>query len=332
MINILFATSVGNAKSYDYLTDGIFHGLKTRPEKFSVYECFAMKHLYKDLPTEDGPSLFGRRNISGNPNELSLRECLQMISDSFFDVIVFDWRTSSSFWQSHGHCPYFSETMAIRDAAFAAYSKDKIVFLDSADDPVGKYPEFVKEFLGKSTYFKRELYNDDPYFHPIDIPFAAECTQPLTTSAGKERYLATVVPDQKHTYVFKDAESYYGDYRTSYFGATWKKIGWGCYRHSEIVFSSCIPLFPDIADCPDRTLTFFPKKIFKQVLDRGILSQRTIKVQKYYDMYCYENVEINEKAVDKSWYDDTLRTVYEHAHRNLSTIAMSDYVLSKLNI
>ena len=332
MIKILFATAVGNAKSYDYLTDGIFHGLKTRGDKFDVYECFAMKHLYKNYPSDDGPALFGRKNLDGHPNELSVDVCLQMIRDKFFDVIVFDWRTSNEFWNNHGHCPYFKETVLIRDSVFSAYPKEKIVFLDSSDDNVGKYEMFTQPFVGKSTYFKRELYIDDPYFHPIDIPFAAEKGSPLVLSDCKEKFLARVIPEKKETYVFKDESSYYGDYAKSYFGATWKKIGWGCYRHSEIVFSSCVPVFPDIKECPRRTLTFFPKQMFEEVLDCGILNQGTFRIQKYWDLYAYENFAINESNVDVSWYDDILTRIYHHAHKHLTTTAMSDYVLSKLNL
>lgn len=254
-----------------------------------------------------------------------------MIQDKFFDVIVFDWRTSNEFWNNHGHCPYFKETILIRDAAFSAYPKEQIVFLDSSDDNVGKYEMFTKPFVGTSTYFKRELYIDDPYFHPIDIPFAAERGSPLVLSDCKEKFLAHVIPEKKETYVFKDESSYYGDYAKSYFGATWKKIGWGCYRHSEIVFSSCVPLFPDIKECPPRTLTFFPKHLFKQVLDRGILSRDTFRIQKYSDQYAYENFGLNESLVDKSWYDDILTEIYSDAHKKLTTVAMADYVLSKLN-
>ena len=332
MIKVLFVTAVGNAKSYDYLTDGILHGLKTRKDKFDVYECFGMKHLYKNYPTDDSPALFGRRNLDGGPNELGLGVCIKMVADKFFDVIVFDWRTSSEFWNNHGHCPYWKETVAIQNVAFSAYPKEKIVFLDSSDDNVGKYEMFTQPFVGKSTYFKRELYIDDPYFHPIDIPFAAEKGSPLILSNYKDKYLSHVIPEKKDTYIFKDESSYYGDYAKSYFGATWKKIGWGCYRHSEIVFASCVPLFPDIADCPKRTLTFFPKNLFQEVLNRGVLRNTATKVQKYSDMYTYENIEIDESAIDKSWYDDILCRVYDHAHKNLTTTAMADYVLSKLDI
>lgn len=332
MIKVLFATAIGNAKSYDYLTDGIFHGLKTRGDKFDVYECFAMKHLYKNYHSDDGTALFGRKNLDGHPNELTIDVCLQMIRDTFFDVIVFDWRTSNEFWNAHGHCPYFKETVLIRDTAFSAYPKDRIVFLDSSDDNVGKYEMFTQPFVGNSTYFKRELYIDDPYFHPIDIPFAAEKGSPLVLSDCKQKFLAHVIPEKKETYVFNDESSYYGDYAKSYFGATWRKIGWGCYRHSEIVFASCVPLFPDIADCPKRTLSFFPKNLFQEVIDRGVLSNAAIKVQKYQDMYTYENIQINESVIDKFWYDDILTKVYDHAHENLTTTAMADYVLSKLNI
>lgn len=332
MLKILFATAIGHTKSYDYLTDGIFHGFKSRPDQFDVYECFAMKHLYKNYSNENDRGLFGKRNLEGSPKELDLSTCIKMIEDKFFDIIVFDWRTTSNFWSHKGLTPYLKETMSIKNRAFSVYPKEKIVFLDGADDNTGKHDMFVTDFLGKSTYFKRELYIDDPYFHPIDFSFQKEQSKALILSDEKEKLLAHVIPDDKATYIFDDELSYFGDYSKSYFGATWRKLGWCCNRHCEIMFSSCVPLFPDIKECPPRTMTFFPKKLFEEVIDRGVLNNKIIKVQKYWDLYTYENIEINRFAIDKSWYDDILEKIYNHAHTNLTTVAMANYVLSKLKI
>lgn len=78
--------------------------------------------------------------------------------------------------------------------------------------------------------------------------------------------MASIIPGNLSTYTFTDEKSYYEDYATSVFGQTCKKGGWDCMRHYEILANGCIPWFEGLNDCPENTMTHFPKKLVKEAM------------------------------------------------------------------
>ena len=44
-------------------------------------------------------------------------------------------------------------------------------------------------------------------------------------------------------------------YQNSLFSLTYRKTGWDCLRHYEILASGSIPLFLDLEKCPEDTTT-----------------------------------------------------------------------------
>lgn len=63
------------------------------------------------------------------------------------------------------------------------------------------------------------------------------------------------------TYDFNNQEHYYNAYREAKWGFTKKKNGWDCLRHYEIIANGCLPLFENLEDCPENTLSGFPKQL-----------------------------------------------------------------------
>ena len=47
-----------------------------------------------------------------------------------------------------------------------------------------------------------------------------------------------------------DEIGYYKEYQHSRFGLTYKKAGWDCHRHYEILSSGAVPYFTDLAERP----------------------------------------------------------------------------------
>ena len=45
-----------------------------------------------------------------------------------------------------------------------------------------------------------------------------------------------------------------------------KKSGWDCMRHYEILANGCVPVFLDINNCPELTMTSLPKDKLLEVL------------------------------------------------------------------
>ena len=63
-------------------------------------------------------------------------------------------------------------------------------------------------------------------------------------------------------YSYSDSRKYLTQYETSCYALTFKKGGWDCFRHLEIMGSGCIPLMPDAGQIPKYTMTHYPKEFF----------------------------------------------------------------------
>lgn len=115
------------------------------------------------------------------------------------------------------------------------------------------FNQHKKHFL----IFKRELVNENAY--PISFSIPKELVN--RDSTFKKREMSTLVPGIKDTYLYKKEEDYYNHYKECYFALTFKKGGWDCLRHYEIIAAGAIPYFPDLANCPIDTMFRFPKQI-----------------------------------------------------------------------
>lgn len=79
----------------------------------------------------------------------------------------------------------------------------------------------------------------------------------------KTKMVSDLYPGNKETYIYFTEQDYYDEYKKSMFAYTFKKGGWDCMRHYEILACGCIPYFPDIDECPDDILIFLPKELIK---------------------------------------------------------------------
>jgi hypothetical protein len=98
------------------------------------------------------------------------------------------------------------------------------------------------------------------------ISFSIPASKIRTTVPEKTQTMASLIPGDLSTYTFKDETSYYDGYGTSVFAKTWRKGGWDCMRHYEILANGCIPWFEGLEDCPKNILTNFPKKLVKEAM------------------------------------------------------------------
>jgi hypothetical protein len=95
----------------------------------------------------------------------------------------------------------------------------------------------------------------------------ADC---LARAAGpptfhKTKHWATVFPGDKSTYVFKDEDSYMDDYATSWFAHTFRKSGYDCMRHLEIIGAGAVPVFRNAARIPRYVMTDYPKRLLAHI-------------------------------------------------------------------
>lgn len=142
------------------------------------------------------------------------------------------------------------------------------------------------------------------------ISFSIPGNKIVNAVPNKTRLLAHIVPGCKETYIYTTEEDYYRGYRESWFALTCKKGGWDCMRHYEIIANGCIPLFLDLDECPDNTMTTFPKDIVREsnalyfdILSNGFLPN--------YETKCREIIEL----------------LLEHAKKNMTCIMAAKYII-----
>jgi len=81
---------------------------------------------------------------------------------------------------------------------------------------------------------------------------------------NKTKILSSLIPGKMETYIYQKENDYYQEYQSSFFAMTFKKGGWDCMRHYEIIANGAIPFFPNIEQCPPRTMVAFPKHLVLQ--------------------------------------------------------------------
>lgn len=104
--------------------------------------------------------------------------------------------------------------------------------------------------------------HEDHSVYPIWFSFPLMKVRPLLE---KTKEWATIIPGDLTTYVFTSEDEYMTDYGRSEFAHTWKKGGWDCMRHLEIIASGCIPVFRDIGKCPIYTMIAYPKTLLEAI-------------------------------------------------------------------
>ena len=135
------------------------------------------------------------------------------------------------------------------------------------------------------------------------ITFSMPSNKIVTDIPFKKKFLSSLIPGDGSTYIYKTEESYYNEYKQSLFATTFKKAGWDCMRHYEIIANGCIPYFPHIESCPEFSLYFFPKaliikgnmlynKISNSILEKTV-SNRTIIANVNKDNIEYINNKYN---------------------------------------
>lgn len=271
----------------DYLSDGLLHGLRNLLGD-SVVDSPRLWYMYKN---EFGPgkkileqSVYGRGfTMFGMMEEgnIDRTDIEAKIAGRFFDMVVLT-RVDLG-------CPYLQLIMQ-------HYRPYEIIVLDGQDST-----EIHHEYIGRSIYLKRELIQPINGVLPVSFGFPKEKIQ---KPREKIRMMSYVDPRDRSTYSHWTEQSYYEDYRNSMFGVTTCKAGWDCMRHYEIMACRSIPLFLDLADCPEHTCTTLPKNLLLDVLDK-------VKNFKYFEYHEVEN------------------QIYQHFINNCLTDHLAKYVLDQ---
>lgn len=154
------------------------------------------------------------------------------------------------------------------------------------------------------------------------ISFSIHASKIVPDVPPKTRLLAYIDPNHISTYIYDNEMDYYQDYRSSYFAVTKKKAGWDCMRHYEILANGCIPLFEGLEDCPERTMTHFPKEL---ILETNQLFLEILAANGG------GNVE-NLNPEHRRRCDDAVRALLEYTRKRLTNESMVQYMLQVMGI
>jgi hypothetical protein len=279
MIRVLF---IAKGDLPDYQSDMIFHGGRSVLGDNFV-DCNKLWYMYKDEKelywnsrVPDNGKAYGRGfTLCGKFDEdnVDRTDIAEKIKNKYFDKIIY------------GSC---TRCLDYFDIVKEYYDKKDIILVDGEDDQ-----SIRKHLLPFGTYYKRELRTEDlDKAKPLYFAIPEEII--IDNIPNKYRDYATIIPGDLSTYIYDTEQEYYNGYQESYFGVTFKKGGWDCLRHYEIIANGCIPYFPDLSQCPQHTMASFPKKLVIESnikLQRGQLSDvETVNYINYLLQYAKNNL------------------------------------------
>ena len=263
-MKILYITA-GQKNIYlnDYMSDLLLHGLRNLFGE-NVIDYPGSWYMYKDESNKRSlnkmEKLWGKgfttSNLLNKYDKIDRADILNKIKKKYFDLIIFSAvRRSKTFLEE------------------VIKYNNNFIFVDGEDD---NYIE--KKLSQKSIYFKRELVEKKNGIEPINfaVPKEKIIKKPLMNT---QFFLAPLIPGKMNTYIYEREDDYYNMYRNSLFGLTYKKAGWDCLRHYEILMNGCIPFFLDLRNCPKYSLISFPKKKIE------LLNTRYMELLSFYNPF-----------------------------------------------
>lgn len=202
------------------------------------------------------------------------------------------------------------------------------------------YPFFhLETFRGKGrkpAYYIISLeknITNYPVLNIFPISFGILDSEIVSQVPPKSKVLGRVIPGNMSTYFTLDEEAlYYKDLQQSLFALTYKKGGWDCLRHYEILASGTLPLFLDIAECPLHALRLHPRKLYSLILQfPGLLKDNVRRVDRM--TYQFDRIDIptfpataSSSHFDTALYVHITKALLQYIKSVLSTKALAKYV------
>ncbi len=280
---------ISNFDLPDFQSDMIFHGLRSvfgedcidYNEAWYMYDD--MRKYWNYRVPENGMSYGRGFTLYGRLPKINIdrSNLYDKIKNKFFDKIIYGSITRNSL--------FLNEVIQI-------YNKKDIILIDGEDNT-----HIDPKYFGNGIYFKRELvYEPNDQLRPIGFCIPDELV--INDLPKKEKDYGTVIPGSPETYIYTEEKPYFEDYQKSYFGVTFKKGGWDCLRHYEILMNGCIPYFPQLEKCPQYTMCNFPKDIIIEVMN---IINKEDNILNFYDEYAnmllrYTKEKLTTKKVIES--------------------------------
>jgi len=255
-----------NPNFEDYLTDSLFHGLRSLLGA-GVVDFPKSDPMYETYPARRRRRLYGRGfTLYGLLEDVDVdrNRCFHRAQEGDFDLVVF-----GDIWRNFGLFVQWAPQLR----------RVPLAVLDGADR-IEPYPYsglwwrvrhwwLLPRAHRRALYFKREITPWTYWFrsfltlpppvgrgigllrHMKPIAFSIPEEKVLATGTEKEKTFASHVVDEEvapriggqTAYAFESEVDYYDDLRRSRFGITTKRAGWDCMRHYELAANACVPCF-----------------------------------------------------------------------------------------
>jgi hypothetical protein len=300
----------------DYLSDSVFHGLRQLLGN-NVVDADKLHYMYDSY--ENLSALYGRGfTLPGRlPDiEVDRTDIEHKIKSRYFDFIIYG-------------APYVQDGLRMVDIVQSHYPSNKIIFMNGNDS---SYEGQQNPPNIDGIHFLRERFSNDT---TIPISFSIPKENIVSEVSHKQFYLMPLIPNVYETYRYNTEQEYYDMYNRSMFGLTWKKAGWDCMRHYEILSQGCIPLFLDIANLPATMMTWFPKTELKHILNVAVRipnysMHREFKYQNsVLQQVNFADIEFNDP--DTYGYYDIANGLLQYTKEYLTTEYSAKYVLDIVN-
>jgi hypothetical protein len=318
---------IADNSSNDFLSDSVFHGLHQLSE-LEIIDSNYLWYMYNDISKDSLVNRFHGRGFTYYADipfkKIDRDNIEEKIQDKYFDFVVYG---------NAKRCLDFFEMVK------KLYEKNRIIILDGEDlfyGDINTYQTSIDEDITSYvTFYKRELNKDSKNIKPISFAFP-ENKIPRQYE-NKQKVLAQIIPGVSETFIFTKEEDYFMDYQTSMFAYTWRKAGWDCLRHYEILCNNCVPLFLDIEYCPKQSCATIPKDLLIEYYKKsGIYDLFEMDKEFVYndggniilnrDLTIINNIDINDNFI--KLYYEYLQKISDYAKKNLTTKKLAQYILN----
>lgn len=194
----------------------------------------------------------------------------------------------------------------------------------------------LKKQQETSTILEEKLW--ELRIHPISFSIPAELIGEQVPP--KKKSFCRVIPGNKTTY-FDDEDAYYAELKESLFTVTYKKAGWDCMRHYEILAMGSLPLFLDISFLPNEKnrlspmptmLALHPIKLYEVINQFPHLQILAIRTPHPTGLFLIEKLEFDfeSELFDKQLYTALTMATMQYNRNVFSSSAMAKYMLQTI--
>lgn len=187
-------------------------------------------------------------------------------------------------------------------------------------------PNVISRDVAKNkSNVQRPIAIRDNRIYPISFGLPTNRYRRTNLTSVKIRDFASILPDYNKVYTYDTEESYYNSYSESFFGITFKKSGWDCLRHYEIIASGSIPFFMDIDKLPENTMFDFPVDLVKKAM--ALPGLPSVEAVKRYVRQPKQELLIDHDVFNITEYYKLRDAIYEYSIEYLTWSAKARYMM-----